>query len=573
MSTNLFSNIYHWLFTLPFGEGRGGAWLLALVFALCGCSKTSDNAELIGIAETVADQPREALERLAAINPDSLPERDAYYHAFLTLKANDKAYIDHTSDSVIVRLLEYYDGSDLYPEVLYYAGRVYSDLGDYPTSLRYFQDALDAVPDDRDNLLLRGAIASQTGRLLNTLRLYDSAIPYLREAIRTNEELADTFNLAYNNQLLGAIYMHRNDLDSAEFFINCAHDFAQNLSKLDAAHMQIYQASIQYEKGNLESALTLIRGVPERVGPLSQNAARIKASNIYYLANDIHDTAYMYAAELIHSADINNLKGGYQNVLSKDLIEFIPADSLVIYVNRYSEELNRFYNLNNAQQSVVQQSMYNYSIHDRERAKAELRNTILIFIIIIIVLFTITTFVIIQYRHKQKLHKLIKTVDDFKSLHIFQVPESDKIKNTPKDVKSLRIYITEQLEQTATINGIDVNIPNSILDSSVYKTLAKYINKEETVKISDKVWTQLESVVTGAYPQMRERLDTLSENPLAPSEYTLLLLIKCGFSSRQIGFLLNKKKSTLTTWRKNLNKALFNESLTATQLNTAIRIL
>ncbi len=217
--------------------------------------------------------------------------------------------------------------------------------------------------------------------------------------------------------------------------------------------------------------------------------------------------------------------------------------------------------------------MYNYSIHVRERAKAESRNIILIFVIIIIVLSAIITLVVLLYRHKKELHKLTIIVDDFKALHIFESPNSEKIKLTPKDVKTLRNYITEQLEQTATINNIGVDIADYILDSTVYKTLANYIQRGKTVKINDKIWDQLEVVVSGAYPKMKERIDILCENPLAPSEHILLLLIKCGFSSRQIGLLLDKKKSTLTTWRKNLNRALFNESLTASQLNMAIRIL
>lgn len=50
--------------------------------------------------------------------------------------------MEHTSDSLILDVIDYYSSNDdrnLYPEVLYYGGRVYSDLGDYPTSLSYFR--------------------------------------------------------------------------------------------------------------------------------------------------------------------------------------------------------------------------------------------------------------------------------------------------------------------------------------------------------------------------------------------------------------------------------------------------
>ena len=60
-----------------------------------------------------------------------------------------------STDSLIRTVLEYYEkhpGSEQYPEALYYGGRVYSDLGDSPTALRYFQHALDALSGET-NLL------------------------------------------------------------------------------------------------------------------------------------------------------------------------------------------------------------------------------------------------------------------------------------------------------------------------------------------------------------------------------------------------------------------------------------
>ena len=54
------------------------------------------------------------------------------YH-LLTIKANDKAYITHTSDSLILSLVDYYEhgGDPVYlGEAYYYAGSTYRDLGD-----------------------------------------------------------------------------------------------------------------------------------------------------------------------------------------------------------------------------------------------------------------------------------------------------------------------------------------------------------------------------------------------------------------------------------------------------------
>lgn len=166
---------------------------LISVFVLVGCSEEKQDGRLTRIADIVADSPQEALQSLDSINSDSLSEADRYYYDFLTLKAQDKAYVPHTSDSLYLRVHDYYakkGSDDFFTEVLYYGGRVYSDLGDYPTALQYFHQALDRLPEDTDNLSLRGCVLSQTGRLLNTLRLYDEAIPYFvssLENVRKNK--------------------------------------------------------------------------------------------------------------------------------------------------------------------------------------------------------------------------------------------------------------------------------------------------------------------------------------------------------------------------------------------------
>ena len=105
--------------------------LIPLILLIFGCSESSHDRRLVHIAEIVSDEPEEALSCLDSICPDDLAEADRHYYDLLSIKANDKAYIDHTSDSLILDVLDYYASPDKenYPEALYYGGRVYSDLG------------------------------------------------------------------------------------------------------------------------------------------------------------------------------------------------------------------------------------------------------------------------------------------------------------------------------------------------------------------------------------------------------------------------------------------------------------
>ena len=95
-----------------------------------------------------------------------MDDDNLYYYYLLTLKAADKSFVTHTSDTLARRIVAHYEeGGDerLLPEVYYYAGRVYRDIGDAPQALDYLQKALDLMENDTTNLKLKSVVYSQMG--------------------------------------------------------------------------------------------------------------------------------------------------------------------------------------------------------------------------------------------------------------------------------------------------------------------------------------------------------------------------------------------------------------------------
>ena len=159
--------------------------LLSLLMAVAaGCSRSEPDAALTRVAGLVSEDPKAALAMLDSVDTRQLPDADRHYHDFLFVKARDKAYVTHESDSLVLDVIDYYSsrpGDSLYAEALYYGGRVYTDLGDYPTALQYYQRALDNLVAATDTDDLRVRLNSQIGMLLETLRLDDKAVPYYRK--------------------------------------------------------------------------------------------------------------------------------------------------------------------------------------------------------------------------------------------------------------------------------------------------------------------------------------------------------------------------------------------------------
>lgn len=137
-----------------------------LIFILYGCSKHSNNLQLQQIVTIVEEDPRLAKSMLDSIDKTKLNRSDEALYNLMTVKTNSRLFVRHTSDSLILKVVDYYQYHDknFYPEALYYAGEVYEEMGDTPKALKYLRTALShAHPDD---LLLRSRIL---GHILNML--------------------------------------------------------------------------------------------------------------------------------------------------------------------------------------------------------------------------------------------------------------------------------------------------------------------------------------------------------------------------------------------------------------------
>lgn len=305
--------------------------LLILSLTITCCTDKPSDIRLSRVENLSSESPKEAWDSLGAINYYLLSDADKHYYDFLSVKVADKAYLNHSSDSLILKVIDFeskHQKYGRYPEALYYGGRVYSDLGDYPTSLHYFQKALDQLMVSKNqNVKLERRITSQAGRLLTSLRLYEQAIPYIESAININKSLSDTLAIVYDLQLLGGTYLRSSNYELAEKYFKEAIQLSSNLPISHTAKSNMYLAEVKFETGHLDSALSLIKNTPGLVNPLVRNNALAYASKIYLQANII-DTAYIFAHELINSPHQLNREIGYQVMLSPTLRRHLQSDSL-----------------------------------------------------------------------------------------------------------------------------------------------------------------------------------------------------------------------------------------------------
>ena len=105
-----------------------------------------------------------------------LPDEAQMYYHLLTIQAKDKQYITHTNDSLINRIVAFYEDLDDKERLMmayYYQGSVYRDMNDAPRALKAFQQA---ETTESTNIELLTKVYSQMGYLFTFQGLYDEAI-------------------------------------------------------------------------------------------------------------------------------------------------------------------------------------------------------------------------------------------------------------------------------------------------------------------------------------------------------------------------------------------------------------
>lgn len=574
---------------------------------LLGCSEPKQDPRLSDIAGIVSESPEEALSCLDSIDYNGLSGADRYFYDFLTIKAKDKAYVKHTSDSTILKVIDHYtNDKDMYAEALYYGGRVYSDMGDSPTALTYFQKALDNIPDDSSNLNLKANILSQTGRLLNNLRLYDDAVRYVESAIKIGEHYRDTVNIVYDLLLLGHTYLESEKYNLSEHCFNKAMGLSSNLPAYFEARLRMYLARVKYKKGQLDSALNLIRGVPDLVRPNSRNNALAFASKIY-LRKELLDTAYAYARELVNSPRSINKETGYQTILSPELSKLIPIDSIYQYLYEFVGLLEDYHNNHQMQLAINQQCFYNYQKHDIEKREAEDANLKLTWWIYgISFICFILAIGVLYYKNRtnkalidlhialQNANRLIDNIEDDNIDNANAgrddagetpdetdgIPAEDIRNNWPISeshlISSKEIELREKLRDALLsfyYKNQNVGLSEKIIKSEAYKKLQVLIRDKKILDFDDPFWNELEHAVLEASPKFKENLLLLTQSKLTSIDLHTALLVKCRISPGHMSVLVNRAIGTIVSRRQTLCHKIFDKNMSTKVIDGIIRLL
>ena len=193
------------------------AFLLTLMLMLTTCCNRMSQHERIladihSLTATDADSARQMLLPMEGELKNANEEPPAYYN-MLRVKADERAKVEHTSDSLICMAVEHFEQHDPdghLPEAYYYGGCVNSFLQNGEKALLYFQKALlcDSV---HATTVLKSRCYAQVGHIYMRNGLLDEALDMQQLAYFYCKEIGDTLGMRYSSEDMQAIKKMKND--------------------------------------------------------------------------------------------------------------------------------------------------------------------------------------------------------------------------------------------------------------------------------------------------------------------------------------------------------------------------
>ena len=560
-------------------------YLLLILLILASCAGNRKYDDLMQRADSIMnvndDSAKVAIRMLDGIK-SQLPEfsqSQKMRYELLRHKAMNKACITFTSDSVMKKVVDYYDNHGSANERMlanYVLGCVYRDMYETPMALEYYNKATeqaDTTAADCDyGTLYR--VYSQMGFLFSKQYLPYQLLDAFGKAVKYAYLAKDTLNAIINYQNRENAYSYLGNKDSviainlhaatmfkqignnyaAAIAFGCNYnyyiekkDFINAKKAFEAYNSTGYEGNSNYEDakayvlclkgtyymftGQLDSACYILQQSLKFCKSFSNKAATTKALAHYYAKVNQPSLAMKYA---LQSSEYND----------SDLIE--------------------------ARKTQLQQvqAMYDYGRNQEIARRAELkakRSTQMNYMIVFacVVLFLFLSYV---YRKQLALKKkriaASKLVYEDCLLKLKRLQEEKAQLVAEKDKKLAQI-ITEKENAISKLVSEIHDIQNRyslssmsdaylvLKNSSIYKKI-QCIEAHPLEEMTEEDWTELADTVEELIPNFIPML----KNRVSDRDYRICLLIRLGIPASLMARLLNLSDAAISKSRKTMLKKL-----------------
>ena len=590
--------------------------ILLCLWALCmliGCAGDGYTPALRTADSLMNDSPSVALAMLDSLKGEAQgwsKTRRMRYH-LLTMKAQNKAYVDFTSDSLAKDVVEYYDNHGTANDRLlahYLLGCVYRDLGESPEALRAYYDAIsvaDTATADCDMSTL-ASVYGQMSQIFHQQDLpYDEVWAWQNYSKFIKETGGAKDYIIAKSQLIRPYYL----LGEKDSVLKIISDSYQSLKLMgytqDAAEMLPTAIYIYTERKDLLVARQMIDIYERESGLFDGNGNIARGREHYYVTKGFFKLAIneMDSAEncFRNAIQTGYLSDGYKGLLSvyrhKNVLDSIVHFSLLYEAAQDSLHDNMQMETIHRMSALFNYNRFQKLAQDNEK-RANKNRMILIIIVGLVIIIALILWNLYQSDKRKKQRELEKLKSDYanatddynKNLHTLKLLEethkstiSEMLKeliHTQDENISFRQQLEEQIAQYETtkeeLENENESLKEKIARLQKEEGISKYIDKSKRFKDTaivdrfmliaesplmmpeDDEWEELVNTTSDYYPELIRDMDKLQG--ISVQEIRLCILVAMSIRESDVARMMEVSNQRVSNIKSALNKKLFGDS-------------
>ena len=592
--------------------------ILAAACLMMGCTDGRYDAVLSQIDTLMEAHPDSALQRLDSLRSqkESWPKSLRMRYDLLEAKAQNKAFVDFTSDSIAKEFTKYYDSHGTANERMmahYLLGCVYRDLGEAPHAVDCYLDAIslaDTTAKDCDFYTLSCAYAQMADIYYRQLLLSYSIIARKRAsyyAFKANKPVYAISDL----ERIASAYILQNKKDSAELILIEVQHLYQRYGLLQNALQSFTKLIHIYvnDSNKLIQTKELIDKYDSEFSSFDKNHELQGAKRKFYF----YKGRYFEGVNQLDSAEYYYRKI-YRPNMSYTAMDPMYRGLLSIFTKRHqSDSIAKYSQLlclaNDSSIAKKDQDLtaqmaasYNYNRYQKEALENEkIAHHTQIILISILIGVAVVAFILytIWRNHLKKQERLraefTKATEEYeKNIRTMRLLDSayqevinavkEELSKTRSENQSHLETITAEYERnkteleeenhklTGTIRKLE---KQEAVSDYLQKTkelmnteIVKHIKDLEQIPLSTLTkddWNMLNAEIATYFPSIIHDLNSLPKITDQKIRVCLLVLLKIKDSS--IANWLELKANRITNIKSELNKELFGESSARTLYN------
>lgn len=565
------------------------AYIAVIFFMLLSCGPRREYGEALQRAEAMMnDHPDSALLILEQLK-DTLQtagKTDRMYYELLLADAQNKTYVDFTTDSIMKEVVRYYDRHGSANERMrahYLLGCSYRDMGEAPMALQCYQDAVECADTTSKecNYRLMTSIFGQMAEIFHKQNLPTDEIAARKNCQKYSLLAHDTLVYIKSYELMVKPYFLLGDTAAMKSVLEEAHnlyleknDSLSAVRTYGAAYIDLF---IQQER--LSEARLLMEEY-ERLSGLFDHDGNIiprlaiynYTKSIYYMKRNQTDSAEALVRRLI---PYQSLKADAYRGLLKVYQHQKNADSIVKYAQLYEAALDSLSNTRRTETIHEMTSMYNYQrFQDQANKSTRLaERTKWIAITIILLLFIIALTIIYHYRvlQKERMHRIREITYKYNDTLMKYDIVQEELSNLRINDESVLADKEEEICILRKKLGVYQNMLDGLntqsqlskfRESGVITLLRSRLSRRVVPVVSeDAVWLKLTEQFSFLAPTAYSLVG--KDDLLSPLELRMCILLLAGFTNNEINLLLNTSPQNATNIKAKANRKLFNEDSAA----------